>query len=465
MGSIDKLFGSAASKVESGLSKLFGSSAGPVDVAKVKSKIRTVLPGVKPEPAAEDEEASADQSAQEEPEAGSEEGAKPAKRGLEAVEVPKQTTKLSKRQKRKAQDADNENLESEYYSKLLEKEQQEEAGETGATEPESKDDEAEEGVKAPAASASRKDLKEEELQKAERTVFVGNVPVDVVTSKPLKKQFKKLFAVSKKHSDKPDESGDDESSEDKAAGLDSFVVESIRFRSISFEEALPRKVAFVQQKLHKSRDSANAYVVYTEKAAVKAACQALNGAVFHDHHLRVDSVAHPAQHDNKRSVFVGNLDFEEAEENLWKHFEKSGEIEYVRVVRDSKTNMGKGFAYVQFRDFQDINKALLLNDQKLNGTGRKLRVTRCKNMKKTQPSSQKHQRALTDDQRTKLGRAKKVLGKADRSTVGKDVTVEGLRATKGTSAPILKKKKQRSKSGRVTKRSTAFKKANASNPR
>lgn len=462
MGSIDKLFGSAASKVESGLSKLFGSSAGPVDVAKVKSKIRTVLPGVEPEAKPETKEASAEasteQGSQGEGESGSEEGAKPAKRGLEAEEAPAQPKKLSKRQKRKALDADNENLESEYYSKLLEKEQGE-AEETSAAEPESKDGEAEASVQATAASASRKDLKEEELQKAERTVFVGNVPVDVVTSKPLKKQFKKLFAVAKKHS------GGDDSDEDKAAGPDTFAVESIRFRSISFEEALPRKVAFVQQKLHKSRDSANAYVVYAEKAAVKAACQALNGTVFHDHHLRVDSVAHPAQHDNKRSVFVGNLDFEEAEENLWKHFEKSGEIEYVRVVRDSKTNMGKGFAYVQFRDFQDINKALLLNDQKLNGTGRKLRVTRCKNMKKTQPSSQKHPKALTDDQRTKIGRAKKVLGKADRSTVGKDVTVEGLRATKGASTPILKKKKQRSKSGRVTKRSTAFKKANASNSR
>lgn len=89
----------------------------------------------------------------------------------------------------------------------------------------------------------------------------------------------------------------------------------------------------------------------------------MNAVVFQDHHLRVDSVAHPAPHDKKRSIFVGNLDFEEIEESLWKHFEPCGDIEYVRIIRDSKTNMGKGFAYVQFKDLQSVNKALLLNEK------------------------------------------------------------------------------------------------------
>lgn len=201
----------------------------------------------------------------------------------------------------------------------------------------------------------------------------------------------------------------------------------------------------------------------------------MNAVVFQDHHLRVDSVAHPAPHDKKRSIFVGNLDFEEIEESLWKHFEPCGDIEYVRIIRDSKTNMGKGFAYVQFKDLQSVNKALLLNEKPMKSQkqedentkkptkkARKLRVSRCKNMKKgTTIGTGLDRNGLTDSQRTRAGRAKKILGKADRATLGQEITIEGLRAKKGEGSTHLKKKKQRSATGRVTKRSIAFKKAQA----
>ncbi|SCU80296.1 LAME_0B02432g1_1 [Lachancea meyersii CBS 8951] len=467
MASIDKLFGSAGGqKLVSGLSKLFGGSSGPLDALKVKQKSRTVLPEAKRKTDASTAEKSSENESQNQPESDTT-GKRPLE-GVTEVEVEEDSKKkkVSKRQKRKlTKDAENTDLESKYYSNLLLKEekseQKEEADDADDVSKEETADVAETAVdlKPEAKVASKKDFKEAELEKAERTVFVGNAPKDLVTSKTLNKKFKKLFAVAKETKNEGDSNSDSEEqgSDENAV----FKIESIRFRSISFEEALPRKVAFVQQKLHKSRDSVNAYVVYADRAAVKVACKSLNGQLFEGHHLRVDSVAHPTQHDNKRSVFVGNLDFEETEENLWKQFEKTGDIEYVRVVRDPKTNLGKGFAYVQFADFQTVSKALLLDGKKLNGTGRKLRVTRCKNMKKAQPTSQNgRSKELTDQQRTKLGRAKKVLGKADRSTAGKEITIEGLRATKGATTPILKKKKQRSKTGRVTKRSTAFKKAN-----
>ena len=91
----------------------------------------------------------------------------------------------------------------------------------------------------------------------------------------------------------------------------------------------------------------NAYLVYETKEAARGALK-LNGTVVLDRHIRVDSVAHPAKHDTHRSVFIGNLDFEAQEEGLWRHFGSCGTIEYVRVVRDCATNVGKGFAYVQF---------------------------------------------------------------------------------------------------------------------
>lgn len=414
--SISNLFGDVdPEKVDEGVSKLFSSSLGPVNEAEIKNKKRTVIEVSK------------------EPEQVVEETVE------EEVAVP-----LKKKQKKK-QDDDTE-LEDRYYAKLAGEEPTEEPTEEPVIEESDEKSDIEEKPKA-GESAKAIDLKEDELKKAERTVFVGNLSSEVITSKKVAKEFKRLF------------SGLEE---------EASVIESIRFRSISFDEALPRKVAFVQQKLHKSRESVNAYVVYKDKSAVKKACAKLNGHVFLQRHLRVDSVTHPAVHENKRSVFVGNLDFEEDDESLWLHFKDCGEIEYVRLVRDAKTNMGKGFAYIQFKDFQSVNKALLLNDKpmqsiKPNGPKRKLRVSRCKNIKKIVGNKTSGSK-LNDQHKTKIGRAKKVLGKADRATVGKELTVEGLRATKGTGpvSSVLKKKKQRSKTGRVTKRSVAFKKSQAS---
>ena len=37
------------------------------------------------------------------------------------------------------------------------------------------------------------------------------------------------------------------------------------------------------------------------------------------------------------------------EENIRIHFEDCGEIENVRVIRDRKTNLGKGFCYILFK--------------------------------------------------------------------------------------------------------------------
>jgi nucleolar protein 12 len=115
--------------------------------------------------------------------------------------------------------------------------------------------------------------------------------------------------------------------------------------------------------------SSNAYVVYSTAYAAREAAKRLNGTVVLDRHLRVDGVAHPAKTDHRRCVFVGNLGFvddesmldqggenerkrskipSDIEEGLWRQFGKAGVVESVRVVRDEKTRVGKGFAYVQF---------------------------------------------------------------------------------------------------------------------
>ncbi|KAJ3262284.1 Nucleolar protein 12 [Boothiomyces macroporosus] len=187
------------------------------------------------------------------------------------------------------------------------------------------------------------------IEKNERTVFVGNLPITVIEKEPTK-DLQKLFSQFGK-------------------------LESIRFRSIAFSEKLPRKQAFIAKKLHEKRESLNAYIVFKESEAAKKALS-LNGTVFMDHHIRVDIAEkkQEKQRDSKRCVFIGNLPFDIADEQVWGFFEGVGEIENVRLIRDRKTNVGKGFGYVQFKERASVVLALKLNDNELEG--RKLRVTR-----------------------------------------------------------------------------------------
>lgn len=359
--------------------------------------------------------------------------------------------KQIKKKKKNSSKDENDDLESKYFEKLIKENDQ------GNKNDDKKEAQSEltsnSENKEVAKPAKQIDFKQDEIEKAQRTIFVGNVPTEVITSRDTYKRFKKLFSPENKD----------------------ITIQSIRFRSISFDEPLPRKIAFARQSFHKDRHSINAYIVYSKSDGLSKFCKQFNGYVFESRHLRVDSVAHPAPHYKRKSIFVGNLDFEEDEESLWSHFGPIGEIDYIRIVRDSKTNVGKGFAYVQFKELESVNKALLLNDKPMksihSGRSRKLRVTRCKNIKSKFNNDKNNgtdssNKILNEQQKTKLGRAKKILNKADRATLGKELTIEGMRAeksSKGRIGSLLRKRKPRSKDGRVTKRSIAYKKAQANN--
>lgn len=198
-----------------------------------------------------------------------------------------------------------------------------------------------------------------EVEKSARTVFLGNVSTEAILSKSAKKTL--LNHLASFLSDLP---------ESKTP----HKVESLRFRSTAFASAIPKKAAFAKKELlDATTKSTNAYAVYSTTLATREAAKRLNGTVVLDRHLRVDEVAHPAKTDHRRCVFVGNLGFvddesaiqaaDEAEgkkqkqkkkepgdveEGLWRQFGKCGTVESVRVVRDAKTRVGKGFAYVQF---------------------------------------------------------------------------------------------------------------------
>lgn len=295
--------------------------------------------------------------------------------------------------------------------------------------------------------------KDAELEKANATIFVGNLPTSVITSSEDYRALKSLFSPFGK-------------------------LKSIRFRSIAFSELLPRKVAFVQGKFHPERDTLNAYLVFSRPEEARKAL-ALNGHYFQEKkHIRVDSVAHPAPHNNKKCVFVGSLPFDAEEELLWKHFAVAGEIESVRLIRDKKTNVGKGFAYVQFKESSSVQNSLLLHDKKMplgEGKGvRKLRITRAQAMPSKHKADQRERdqiknAGLKPRDKAKLGRVKNLMGSqaaAKLKLMQKEIAMEGERAKAPEGERTRKKRKKSHKDTlRSKSRAAAYRKAESSQAR
>lgn len=271
--------------------------------------------------------------------------------------------KSDKDRKRKRKN-DNDDLEGRYLNKIAAEEEAERAGKRQKNDALNKTEKTGADVEdagnesdIPVHETLAKDSKSSDLEKAARTVFLANVSTEAINSKSAKKTLMAhLSSVLDKDATPPQ------------------TIESLRFRSVAFAGgSLPKRAAYITKSLMDSTTkSANAYVVYSTPAAARTAATKLNGTQVLDRHLRVDSVAHPSPTDHRRCVFVGNLGFvddetvlntnaegdttekkrnkipSDIEEGLWRTFGTQGKVENVRVVRDPKTRVGKGFAYVQF---------------------------------------------------------------------------------------------------------------------
>ncbi|KAH9065193.1 hypothetical protein EDB87DRAFT_1679701 [Lactarius vividus] len=263
-------------------------------------------------------------------------------------------------------------------------------------------------------------------QRDARTIFIGNVPVDVAKSKSAQKQFRRHILLH----------------------VPGSKIESMRFRSVAFQKptsAAPaprthslertagwraskgddvpappprltshdkKKIAFIRHELHEEADTVAAYVLFAyggelaPDEAAKTAIVVLDNSPFMGHTLRADTLGDGVG-DPKCTVFVGSLDFASHEEDLRTFFEgvvsaergprsavaDSGSddeagaetkpktwVTRVRIVRDKDTLLGKGIAYVQFADRECVDEILALEPGKLKFAKRKLRIERCKTL-------------------------------------------------------------------------------------
>ncbi|KAF9894238.1 Nucleolar protein 12 [Aspergillus nanangensis] len=494
------------SSVDPSLASLFENSLGPVKAPaprkaeeprtqQDKGQEDEVLSEIDEELDDEDDEAmedAADNSGDEpSPESAAQSAEHPGRKRKRANWDDLEESYMRRLAKEEQKEDEKRRAEKAKRQKVVDGEKDSEEDSDAAEESDNESSEEEEEDKAKPIPKHETQGESSDLDRSNRTVFLGNVSNDAIKSKSAKKTLLKHLASVL--SSLPESTGP-------------HKVETIRFRSTAFSSGgeLPKRASFAKKEiLDETTLSTNAYAVYSTVQGARKALS-LNGTVVLDRHLRVDSVAHPAKTDNKRCVFVGNLDFvdqesnaegeekkkkrapADVEEGLWRIFNArtgagaskgddkgKGSVESVRVIRDRATRVGKGFAYVQFYDANCVEEALVLNEKNFPPMlPRKLRVTRARKMMKKRDEGNAPNKSLRDADKTLHGRAGKLFGRAgaakmrddSNKTISSNSTVfEGHRATEGGSSAFKVKTKSRGSKGkpknRSSKRAAAFREA------
>ena len=77
------------------------------------------------------------------------------------------------------------------------------------------------------------------------------------------------------------------------------------------------------------------------------------------------------------NIYVGNLPYSVAEEDLREIFEEYGEVASVKIISDKLTGRSKGFGFVEMDDDQEAQKAIEeLNNADLSGRNIKVNESR-----------------------------------------------------------------------------------------
>lgn len=213
-------------------------------------------------------------------------------------------------------------------------------------------------IKKAAAPRPRGPVKPQgEDGRSNRTIFVGNLPVHC-TKKHIKQLFRQYGSV-----------------------------ETVRLRSIKVSpgEVSARRAIRTQKQLVEG-SSFNAYVVLSSPSEAES-CLGLNGSCLQGRHLRVDMLIRKEEKSIQKSVFVGNLPFSADEEKLRQVFDICGQIENIRIVRDPKSGIGKGFGFITFVNTSGVMFALKQN-KKATLSSRTLRVCRSKDQNTLQKEKQ-----------------------------------------------------------------------------
>ena len=230
----------------------------------------------------------------------------------------------------------------------------------------------------------------------ERTIFVGNLPLQTTTRKSLAQIFK-----------------------------DCGPIESTRIRSVPVEgvklpperagdQNLVKKVCAITKKFDESlKKTVHGYVVFRNVESVGKALEK-NNIKVEGCTIRVDKASPTVE--PSRSVFCGNLPYGADEASLQEHFVKgcglrNEDIEGVRIIRDKDTFKCKGFGYVLFREKSMVSAALKLHNSAY--MGKQIRVLVCgKRFKgKKGDSAKSRYESQSEDEKVTVGAFRRILSK------------------------------------------------------
>jgi RNA recognition motif-containing protein len=160
------------------------------------------------------------------------------------------------------------------------------------------------------------------------------------------------------------------------------LVEKIWAKSVPSDNGkLLIKDIWARQKVgHRQLIGGCCFVLLKESQAAQQAIS-LNGTEFKGNTLRVDWACGSLARDYKRCVFVRNLPYDVTDDELRAEFSEVGEVEYLQVIRDPETSIGKGTAFVCFESKRTADLALKKQGRlfKVNARqGRKLKVIKAR---------------------------------------------------------------------------------------
>eukprot|EP00924_Labyrinthula_sp_SR-Ha-C_P015043 snap_masked-scaffold_9-processed-gene-6.19-mRNA-1 protein AED:1.00 eAED:1.00 QI:0/-1/0/0/-1/1/1/0/312 len=231
--------------------------------------------------------------------------------------------------------------------------------------------------------------KKKEEQK--RTVFVGNFPL---------KKIKKVSTILKSLALKVLSFNESKAEEESISAVysRSIPIKSVKCLSgSSYKEVIKNTIKSKNFDTSNPKNYCNAYIVFKTKELSEKFLKKVNSLsgenapsiYIEEFKLRFDSAnksKEEREFDRKRTIFVGNLPFKISEQEVFEFFnnklkkniskkEKERDfVKAVRIIRDKKTNLGKGFCYVLLGERRFVRVAL-----KFNGTNlkkRKLRVSK-----------------------------------------------------------------------------------------
>ena len=79
---------------------------------------------------------------------------------------------------------------------------------------------------------------------------------------------------------------------------------------------------------------------------------------------RVDAQQH---YPESEQLYVGNLSYQMNTHQLKELFSEYGNVQHVRLIKNTKTGRSKGFAFVTYAQMKDAKKALVLNGRDVRG--------------------------------------------------------------------------------------------------